>query len=73
MRAAGRDGVVPLDAIIDERRHRARSRVLSADVHPDFAIAAVDAVRQWQFSPTLLNGKPIEVVMTVKFGFSLGN
>jgi outer membrane biosynthesis protein TonB len=40
-------------------------------VHPDFAIAAVDAVRQWKFSPTLLNGRPIEVVMTVKVGFNL--
>jgi TonB family protein len=49
------------------------TRVLSADVHPDFAIAAVEAVRQWQFSPTLLNGKPIEVVMTVTITFNLGN
>ena len=41
--------------------------------HPDFAIAAVDAVRQWRFSPTLLNGKPVEVVMTVTVEFKLGD
>jgi hypothetical protein len=28
-------------------------------------------VRQWRFSPTLLNGEPIEVVMDVSIGFSL--
>jgi len=71
MRAAGRDGVVSLDAIIGEDGSVTSVRVLSGDVHPDFAIAAVDAVRQWKFSPTLLNGRPIEVVMTVKVGFNL--
>lgn len=71
MRAAGRDGLVSLDAIIGEDGTVRSVRVLSGDVHPDFAIAAVDAVRQWQFTPTLLNGRPIEVVMTVKVGFSL--
>jgi TonB family protein len=73
MRAAGRDGVVSLDAIIGEDGAVTSVRVLSGDVHPDFAIAAVDAVRQWRFSPTLLNGRPIEVVMTVTVGFSLAN
>jgi len=71
MRAAGRDGVVSLDAIIGEDGTVTSVRVLSGDVHPDFAIAAIDAVRQWKFSPTLLNGRPIEVVMTVKVGFDL--
>ena len=71
MRAAGRDGLVSLDAIIGEDGTVTSVRVLSGDVHPDFAIAAVDAVRQWKFSPTLLNGRPIEVVMTVKVGFNL--
>ena len=73
MRAAGRDGVVSLDAIIGEDGSVTSVRVLSGDVHPDFAIAAADAVRQWRFSPTLLNGKPVDVVMTVKVGFSLSN
>jgi TonB family protein len=71
MRAAGREGVVSLDAIIGENGSVTSVRVLSGDVHPDFTIAAVDAVRQWKFSPTLLNGRPIEVVMTVKVGFNL--
>jgi protein TonB len=46
-------------------------RVLSALAHPDFAKAAVDAVRKWRFSPTLLNGVPIDVVMNVTIQFDL--
>jgi outer membrane biosynthesis protein TonB len=48
-------------------------RVLSAQVHPDFAVAASEAVRQWRFSPTLLNGSPVEVVMRVSVTFSLSD
>nr|MDP9322238.1 TonB family protein [Acidobacteriota bacterium] len=72
MREAGREGVVPLEALIGVDGTVTSVRVLSAQVHPDFAIAAVDAVRQWIFTPTLLNGKPVEVVMTVSVRFDLG-
>jgi protein TonB len=34
--------------------------------------AAIEAVRQWRFTPTLLNGEPIPVVMTVTVTFTLG-
>jgi periplasmic protein TonB len=33
--------------------------------------AAIDAVRQWQYSPTLLNGVPVPVIMTVTVTFRL--
>jgi TonB family protein len=71
MREAGREGEVALEAIIGTDGAVHSLRVLGAHVHPDFAIAAGDAVRQWRFSPTLLNGEPIEVVMDVSIGFSL--
>ena len=71
MRAAGRSGVVPLDALIGADGTVVFARVVSANVHPDFADAAVEAVRQWKFSPTLLNGKPVEVLMSVTINFSL--
>ncbi len=73
MRAAGREGVVPIEAVIGRDGNVASLRVLSAQVHPDFAVAAADAVRQWRFSPTLLNGQPVDVVMTVSVTFSLAN
>jgi TonB family protein len=71
MRDAGREGEVPLEAVIGRDGTVQTVRVLSANVHPDFAIAAVDAVRQWRFDPTLLNGVPVDVVMTVTVSFSL--
>jgi TonB family protein len=60
-----------LDATIGDDGSVTSVRVVGGDVHPDLAVSAADAVRQWRFSPTLLNGKPVEVVMTVKVDFSL--
>jgi beta-lactamase regulating signal transducer with metallopeptidase domain len=39
--------------------------------HPAFVDAAMDAVQQWAFSPTLLNGVPVEVNISVNVRFSL--
>jgi TonB family protein len=71
MRDAGLEGKVPIEALIGVDGRVASVRVATAQVHPDFALAAVEAVRQWQFEPTLLNGVPVEVVMTVTVDFSL--
>jgi protein TonB len=38
---------------------------------PDFADAAIRAVRQWQFSPTRLGGVPMEIRMTVTVQFTI--
>jgi TonB family protein len=73
MRDAGREGVVPLEAVIGRDGLVHSVRVLSANIHPDFALAAADAVRQWRFDPTLLNGQPVEVTMTVTIAFSLSD
>ena len=73
MRAAGREGIVSLEAIVRGDGTVGSVRVLTAEVHPDFAIAAADAVRQWRFSPTLLNGSPVDVVMNVSIAFKLSD
>jgi TonB family protein len=73
MRDAGREAVVPIEAIIGADGSVTSVRVLTAQIHPDFAIAAVDAVRQWKFTPTLLNGAPVEVVMNVSVEFRLSD
>jgi protein TonB len=73
MREAGREGVVPIEAIIGPDGIVTSVRVLTAQVHPDFALAAADAVRLWKFTPTLLNGKPVEVVMKVSVEFHLSD
>ncbi|MCC7176802.1 MAG: TonB family protein [Acidobacteria bacterium] len=71
MRELGLEGVVPMEALIGKDGTVSSVRLLSAQVHPDFARAAEDAVRQWLFSPTLLNGEAVEVRMTVSVRFSL--
>ena len=32
--------------------------------------AALDAVRQWEYTPTLLNGVPVPILMTVTVNFT---
>jgi TonB family protein len=71
MQEAGLSGVVPVEAIIGRDGVVSSVRVLSAQAHPDLATAAVEAVRQWRFTPTLLNGQAVEVVMTVTVRFDL--
>ncbi|HSL72206.1 MAG TPA: M56 family metallopeptidase [Longimicrobiales bacterium] len=73
MRDAGLEGVVPMEALIGRDGNVTSVRVLSAQVHPELAIAAVDAVRQWRFDPTLLNGESVEVAMQVSVRFSLAD
>ena len=41
------------------------------DGEPALAQAAIDAVRQWVYRPTLLNGEPVEVRTTVDVDFTL--
>ena len=33
--------------------------------------AAIEAVKQWEYTPTLLNGVPVPVIMTVTVSFTL--
>jgi protein TonB len=40
--------------------------------HPLLAAAAIDAVRQWVYQPTLLNGQPVEVIAPIDVNFTLG-
>ena len=68
---AGLEGQVSVEAVVGIDGRVARARALTVQAHPDLAQAAVDAVRQWRFEPTLLNGSPVEVVMTVTVDFSL--
>jgi TonB family protein len=71
MRAQGLEGTVPLETVIGKDGKVIFARVASAQVHPEFAKAAIDAVQQWEFTPTLLNGVPVEVTMTVSISFGL--
>ncbi len=68
---AGREGVVEIEAVIGKDGSVTAARVTSAEVYPELATAAVEAVRKWKYSATLLNGGPVEVVMNVSVSFTL--
>jgi protein TonB len=62
-------GVVILEAVVDREGRVEDVRVLRSI--PLLERAAIDAVRQWRYSPLLLNGKPERFVLTVTVSFSL--
>jgi protein TonB len=68
-RAAHVEGVVILEAVIAEDGSVREVRVLRSN--PLLDAAAMEAVHQWRFTPTLLNGEPVPVVMTVTVAFRL--
>jgi len=63
-------GVVIIEATIGPDGTVQNARVLRSI--PLLDNAALDAVRQWVFTPTLLNGSPVPVIMTVTVNFQLG-
>lgn len=63
-------GLVIVEAIIDNEGRVQDARVLRTD-SPLLNESALTAVRQWTYKPTLLNGVPVSVVMTVTVQFKL--
>jgi len=66
-RQARVQGVVVLECVIDPSGHVAEVKVLQG--HPLLESAAVNAVRQWLYTPTRLNGVPVAVLLTVTVRF----
>ena len=63
------EGVVILECVIDPQGRVSEVRVLRGV--PLLEEAAVDAVRQWVYSPTLMDGVPVPVLLTVTVRFGL--
>jgi periplasmic protein TonB len=62
-------GVVRLNAIIGKDGTIQNLTVASG--HPLLIPAALEAVKQWVYQPTLLNGEPVEVVTQIDVNFTL--
>ncbi|MBA2260980.1 MAG: energy transducer TonB, partial [Acidobacteria bacterium] len=62
-------GLVILEAVIDAQGNVRSARVLRSI--PLLDQAALDAVRQWRFTPTLLEGIAVPVLMTVTVNFTM--
>jgi len=69
-RQARIQGNVVLHAIIDKDGRVAQLEVISG--HPLLVQSALDAVKQWRYKPTTLNGDPVEVDTTITVTFTMG-
>jgi len=66
---AGVQGVVIIEAVVGIDGKVQAARILRSITLLDQA--ALDAVNQWEFAPTLLNGAPVPVILTVTVNFTL--
>ena len=66
-RTAGVDGAVQLQVFIGA--DGSVTKVEKVSGHPMLVRAAIDAVSQWKYKPTVINGKSVEVVTTIEILF----
>jgi len=62
-------GIVKLSAVISKDGTIKELQVISG--HPLLVPAALEAVKQWVYQPTLLNGEPVEVQTQIDVNFTL--
>jgi TonB family protein len=68
-KAAGAQGSVTVQVVIDEQGNVASARAVSG--HPLLQQAAIDAARQWVFKPTIVGGRAAKVNGLISFNFML--
>jgi protein TonB len=68
-RAARVEGTVILEAVLDTNGRVTQLRVLKSAAMLDQA--ALDAVRQWRYTPSFYGGHPVSVLMTITVRFQL--
>jgi protein TonB len=62
-------GTVELEGIIGTDGRLRELRVISG--HPLLVRAAIEAVRQWVYEPTMLSGEPVEVIAPITVSFRM--
>ena len=62
-------GVVIIEAVLDTQGEVRSTRVLRSI--PMLDQAALDAVQQWRFAPTVVNGDAVPAIITVTVNFTL--
>lgn len=70
-KSVGISGTVVLHAVIGMDGRPLSLHVMNSQIDPDLARSAVEAVSQWRYQPTLLNGGPVEVDTTIMVNFTL--
>lgn len=69
-RKEGVSGTVIIRAVIDKEGRVKEPKVL-VGVHPALDASALDAVGQRRYSPGLVEGRPVEVITTIRLAFTL--
>ncbi len=69
-RAQGIQGTVLLNTVIDTDGRVIEAKYVSGS--KEFVQASIEAVKQWRFKPTLVNGDPVQVECVFEFDFTLG-
>ena len=69
-RGLGIEGRVRLAVIVGLDGRVVRAAIVSGPM--ELQASALEAVRQWRYEPTLLNGKPVEVLTQVEINYVLG-
>ncbi|HEY7170215.1 MAG TPA: energy transducer TonB [Vicinamibacterales bacterium] len=67
--AVGVQGIVQVEVVINEEGHVAQAKVTRSI--PFLDEAALAAVREWRFKPTMVNGQPVPVRTTLMVNFTL--
>lgn len=68
-RSARVEGTVVLEAVLDQTGRVTQLRVIQSV--PMLNQAALDAVRQWRYTPSIYGGQPVSVLMTITIRFTL--
>lgn len=68
-RSARVEGTIIMEAVLDTNGRVTQLRVLTSV--PLLDQAALDAVRQWRYTPSLYGGHPVSVLMTITIRFTL--
>lgn len=68
-RVAHVEGVVVIEAIIDERGNVTEAEAV--DGPPLLVRAALEAVSEWKYEPTILNGEPVAIRTRIRVAFHL--
>jgi protein TonB len=67
----GITGTVVIRAVVGTDGRLLNPKVVNTEIHPRLAQAALDAVAQWLYEPTRLNGQPVETLTKIEVAFSL--
>jgi len=67
----GVGGTVLLEGVIGTGGRLVGISALNSIVDERLVSAALDAVRLWRYNPTLLNGRPVETVVTISVAFEI--